>query len=92
MYAESVSHERQQKVSSLRLCEGDYGMVWENSTETNALPGVKQITSACLLYDGGHPNPVLCDNQEGQGGEGDGRGVQEGEEKAYQWPIHTDIW
>ena len=41
------------------------GMIWENSIETYVLPCVKQITSASLMYDAGHPKPVLCDNLEG---------------------------
>ena len=30
------------------------------------------------MYDAGNPKPMLCDNLEGWGGEGDRRGVQEG--------------
>ena len=30
------------------------------------------------MYDAGQPKPVLCDNMEGWGGEGGGRGTQEG--------------
>ena len=46
--------------------EGEGGMIWENSTETYMLPYVKQTTSVSLMYDAGHPKPVLCDNLEGQ--------------------------
>ena len=46
----------------------------ENSTETYTLPDVKQITSASLMCDAGHPKPVLCDKLEGLGG---GEGVQD---------------
>ena len=28
------------------------------------------------MHDAGHPKSVLCDNLEGWGGEGDGRGVR----------------
>ena len=30
------------------------------------------------MYEAGHPKLVYCDNLEGQGGEGGGRGVQDG--------------
>ena len=33
------------------------------------------------MYDIEHPQPVLCDNMEGGGVEGDGRGVQDGGDK-----------
>ena len=50
------------------------GMISENSIiETYTLPHVKQITD-----EAGHPKLVLCDNLGGQGGDGDGRGVQDG--------------
>ena len=55
-------------------------MILENSTETYTLPYVKQIASGSLMYDAGNPKPVLCDNLEGQGGEGGVRGAQEGED------------
>ena len=45
--------------------EGEDGMIWENSIETYTLPYVKWITSASLMYEAGHPKPVLCDNLEG---------------------------
>ena len=45
--------------------EGEGGMIWENSTETCILPYVKQLTSASLMHEAGHPNPVLWDNPEG---------------------------
>ena len=53
-------------------------MIWENSTETCTLPYVKQTASGSLMYDAGNPKLVLCDNLEQWGGEGVGRGVQEG--------------
>ena len=45
--------------------EGDGGMIWENSTETYILPHVKQMTSASLMHESGHPKPVLWNNVEG---------------------------
>ena len=49
----------------------------ENSTETCTLPYVKQMTSS--MPEVGHSKPVLWDNPEGWGGEGGGRGVQDGD-------------
>ena len=37
------------------------------------------MISASLMHEAGHPKPVLWDNPEGWGGEGVGRGVQDGE-------------
>ena len=35
-------------------------------------------SSVSLMYEAGRPKPVLCDNLEGLGEEGIGRGVQDG--------------
>ena len=45
--------------------EGEGRMIWENSTETFIIPYVKQMTSASLMHEAGHPEPVLWDNPEG---------------------------
>ena len=45
--------------------EREGGMIWENSIETYTLLCVKQISSASLMYEAGHPKLVLCDNLEG---------------------------
>ena len=45
--------------------EGKGGMIWENSIETYTVPYVKQMTSASLMHEPGHPEPVLWDNPEG---------------------------
>ena len=58
--------------------EGKAGMISENSTETYTLPYAKQITSGSLMFDTGHPKPVLCDKLEEWGGEGGARGIQDG--------------
>ena len=58
--------------------EGEGGMIWENSTETCILPYVKQMISASSMHETGHLKPVLWDNPEGWGGEGGGRGIQDG--------------
>ena len=50
----------------------------EGSTETYALPYVKQPASGNLLPDTRSSNPVLCDNLEGWDGVGGWREVQEG--------------
>ena len=45
--------------------KGEGGIICENSIETYTLPYVKQITSASLMHEVGHPNLVLCENVEG---------------------------
>ena len=77
----------QQKRHSLKVSdsagEGEGGMIRENSIEAYTLPYAKQMTSVSLMHAAGHPKPVLWDNLEGQGGEGGGRGVQNGGEHVY---------
>ena len=46
--------------------------------ETYVLPCVKETVSASPMHEAGHPEPVLWDNREGWGGEGGGRGAQDG--------------
>ena len=58
--------------------EGKGGMIWETSIEACTLPHVEQMTSASLMHEAGHPKPAPGDNPEGWGGEGRGRGVQDG--------------
>ena len=41
---------------------------------------VKWIASGSLVYEAGHPKPVLCDNLESWDGEGGEKGVQEGKD------------
>ena len=55
-----------------------WDLISENSIETYILPYVKWIASGSLMYDAGNPKLVLCDNLERWGGEGSGKGVQEG--------------
>ena len=50
--------------------EGEGGMIWENSIKTCILSSVKQITN---------PSWMHWDDPEGGGGEGGGRGIQDGE-------------
>ena len=45
--------------------EGEGEMICENSIKTYTLPYAKQIKRARLMYDAGHPKPVLCDILEG---------------------------
>ena len=70
------------------LGEGDGGMIWENSIET--------YITICKVDDQGKFNAwsraVLFDNPEGWGGEGGGRGVQDGETHVHPWVIHVDVW
>ena len=59
--------------------EGEDGTIWENSTETYALPYVKQTGSESLMYDTRNPKPcsettwsdgVRREGEEGSGGRG----------------------
>ena len=45
--------------------EGEGGMIWENNIETYTLPYPKQMTSASLMHEAGHPKSVLWDNVDG---------------------------
>ena len=45
--------------------EGEGGMICENSIETCILPRVRQMTSASVMHEAGHPKLVLWDNPEG---------------------------
>ena len=55
-------------------------------------PYVKQMTSASLMREAGYPKLVLWDNPKGQGGEGNGRGFQDGATHVHPWLIHVDVW
>ena len=46
-------------------CQGEGGMISENSTETGILPYVKQMTSVSSMHETGHSKPLLWDNPEG---------------------------
>ena len=59
--------------------EGEGRMIWENGTETCKLSHVKQIANPGLMHDTECPGLVHWDDPEGWDGEGDGRGVQDGE-------------
>ena len=54
--------------------EGEGRMICENNPETYSLSYVKQIASGSLMCDAGHPKPVLCDDLEEWGEEGDEKG------------------
>ena len=49
------------------------------------------MTSASSINEAGHSKPVLWDNLEGWGGEGDGRGVQDQGTHVHPWLIHVNI-
>ena len=59
--------------------EGKDGMIWENGIEPRILSYVKQITSSGLMHETGRSGLVHWDDPEGWDGEGDGRGLQDGE-------------
>ena len=58
---------------------GEGGMIWENGTETYILPYVKWIASPGSMHGTGCSGLVHWDDPERWDGEGDGRGVQDGE-------------
>ena len=59
--------------------EGEGGMIWENGIETCILPYMKQIASPGSRWDPGCLGLVHWDDPVGWSGEGDERGVQDGE-------------
>ena len=54
-------------------------MIWENGTESCIISYMKRIASPGLMYDTGRLGLVHWDNPEGWYGDGEGRGVQDGE-------------
>ena len=50
------------------------------------------MTSASSMHEAGHSKLVLWDNPEGLGGEGVGRGVQDGGTHVDPWLIRVDVW
>ena len=44
------------------------------------------------MYDAGSPKVVLCDNLQGGGGQGGGRGFRREGTHICLWPIHVDVW
>ena len=38
------------------------------------------------------PKPVLCDNLQGQGGEGGSSRVQDGGTRVHPWLTHVNVW
>ena len=59
--------------------ESEGGMIWENGIETCILSCRKRIASLGLIQDTGCLGLVHWDDPEGWYGEGDGKGVQDGE-------------
>ena len=44
------------------------------------------------MNEAGHSNPVLWDNPEEWGGEGNGREVQDGGTHVHPWLIRANVW
>ena len=59
--------------------EAEGGMIWENGIETCIISYVKWIASPGLMHDTGCLGLAHWDDPEGWDGNGDGRGVQDGE-------------
>ena len=72
--------------------EGKGGVVWENSAEMCILPYVKEMSRASSTHEAGHSKLVLWDNPEGWGGEGSGRGIQDGGTHVHPWLTPVNVW
>ena len=59
--------------------EDEGGMIWENGIETCMISYVKRIARPGSMHDTGCLGLVHWDDPEGWYGEGEGRGVQDGE-------------
>ena len=59
--------------------EGEGGMIWENGIETCIISYMKRVASPGSMHDTGCLEPVHWDDPEGWYGQGEGRGVQDGE-------------
>ena len=59
--------------------EGKGGMIWENDIGTCILSCMKWIASPGSMHETGCSGLVHRDDPEGWDGQGDGRGVQDGE-------------
>jgi len=49
------------------------------------------MTSASSMDEAGHSRLVFWDSPEGWCGEGDGRGIQDGETYVLPWVIHVSV-
>ena len=59
--------------------EGEGGMIWENGIETCILSYMKWIANPGSMHETVYSGLVYRDDPEGWDGDGDGRGVQDGE-------------
>ena len=50
------------------------------------------MTSASVMYEAGHSNPVLWNSPEGMVWGGSWRGLQDGGTHVYPQLIHVDVW
>ena len=50
------------------------------------------MTRANLVHEVGHPKMVLWHNPKGWGGEGGGKGAQDGGTHEHPWLIHVNVW
>ena len=50
------------------------------------------MTNESSMHEAGHPKLVLWDNPEGGGGEGGGRGLQDGGTHVLPRLIHVNVW
>ena len=59
--------------------DGEGGMIWENGIEICIISYMKRVPSPGSMHDTGCLELVHWNDPEGWYGEGDGRGVQDGE-------------
>ena len=50
------------------------------------------MTSASSMHKAEHSKLLLWDNPGGWGGEGNGKGVQDGRAHVHPWLIDVDVW
>ena len=74
-------------LDSVREDEG--GVIRENITETCILP---RMTSTSSMHGAGQSKPVLWDDPDRWGGEGSGKGVQDGGTHVHPWLIQVGAW
>ena len=52
---------------------------------------ITMMTSASSMHEAGQSKPVLWDDPERWGGEGGGKGIQDGTH-VHPWLIQVDVW
>ena len=82
-YLQGIKGDTDVKIRLLDSVGEGEGMLWENSIGTCTLPYIKQMTSASLMHEAGHPGGM------GWGGRWEGNSGLWGTH-VYLWPIYAD--